>query len=79
MKSELKMIEALKSLSISTNDAIKLLSSTAATKNSDLGWGESFDVRDDSVIWWNDLQKDRRYQNWPKYITDVNSLNCIST
>ena len=34
-----------------------------------------YDVRSDLVLWWNDLEKDKRYNNWSKSLMDVRFYN----
>ncbi|KAJ3135593.1 hypothetical protein HK100_002475 [Physocladia obscura] len=73
MRGELNLIRKLQTLNLKTTEAVRLLSlpSSESTSTSDLGWGEAFDVRDDSVIWWNDLEKDSRYERFPRSVKDL--------
>ncbi|KAJ3249147.1 hypothetical protein HDU78_007109 [Chytriomyces hyalinus] len=72
MRKELNLVRSLQSVSLSTDEAVRLLSLPAGqTSGLDLGWGEAFDVRDDSVVWWNDLEKDKRYKQFPASLQDL--------
>lgn len=70
--SENKAIKKLNSLRFSNKDAVNLLNSVSDDnddrKNSDV---EYYDVRDEIVAWWNDLESDTRYNKWPKNIKEV--------
>ena len=46
-----------------------------AQKKASLPWGESFDVSYRSTIWFNDLEKDRRYYQWPSQIGTVKNYH----
>lgn len=70
--SENRAITKLNSLRFSNKDAVNLLNS--ATDDSDNGKNgdtEYYDVRDDIVSWWNNLESDSRYNKWPKNIKEV--------
>jgi len=70
--SENKAIKKLNSLRFSNKDAVNLLNSVSDDnddrKNSDV---EYYDVRDEIVAWWNDLESDTRYNKWPKNIKEI--------
>jgi len=70
--SENQAIKKLNSLKFSNKDAVNLLNSVSGDKeekgNSDI---EYYDVRDNIVTWWNDLESDTRYTTWPNSVRDV--------
>ena len=75
MHTEFNFASSIKSLGFSVEETLQLLSSQAADDStSDMGWGEVFDIRDDNLIWWNDLEKDKRYKSWPKSVREVNGF-----
>lgn len=37
--------------------------------------GEVFDARGTAVLWWNDLERDRRYKTFSKSVQDVRPLS----
>jgi UDP-glucose:glycoprotein glucosyltransferase len=70
--SENRAITKLNSLRFSNKDAVNLLNS--ATDDSDNGKNsdtEYYDVRNDIVSWWNNLESDSRYNKWPKNIKEI--------
>ncbi|KAJ3197752.1 hypothetical protein HDU82_001379, partial [Entophlyctis luteolus] len=71
MRAERKLMKTLNHY-LSNENAIKILSSRPSNtqSDSDLGWGPAFDVRDDSVVWWNDLEKDKQYKQFPRSLMD---------
>ncbi|KAI9335332.1 UDP-glucose:glycoprotein glucosyltransferase-domain-containing protein [Obelidium mucronatum] len=73
MRKELGLIRSLQTLSLTADEAVRLLSlpSSTAASDSDLGWGDAFDVRDESVVWWNDLEHDKRYKQFPRSLQDL--------
>ncbi|KAJ3413453.1 hypothetical protein HDV05_008022 [Chytridiales sp. JEL 0842] len=70
MRKERVLVSSLTSLQISVDAAIDLLSTPPAPLTK-AQTEEVFDVRDPNVYWWNDLEKDKRYKNWPKSLTDL--------
>ncbi|KAJ3071820.1 hypothetical protein HDU98_004753 [Podochytrium sp. JEL0797] len=72
MRKELALIQSFESISLSAAEAAHLLTlPTKTTGTIDLGWGDAFDVRHDSVLWWNDLEKDKRYKQFPKSLREL--------
>ncbi|KAI8978045.1 UDP-glucose:glycoprotein glucosyltransferase-domain-containing protein [Pilobolus umbonatus] len=78
IRSEFKLIQSLKQLGLSSDQALDIISSpilTQESKNADDALKDYYDVRDTRanpfVIWWNDLEKDSRYKSWP---TDVYAI-----
>ncbi|ORX41875.1 hypothetical protein BCR36DRAFT_587674 [Piromyces finnis] len=70
--SENKSIKQLNSLGYSNKDSVNLLNSANDEKedkrSSDI---EYYDVRDDIVSWWNNLESDSRYEKWPKSLREI--------
>lgn len=78
MRKERVLVQALVNVGLSPSAAIELLTHHAisAQKAGAEEADDVFDVRDDSeneevVIWWNDLERDERYAEWPDNIFDV--------
>ncbi|KAI8823410.1 UDP-glucose:glycoprotein glucosyltransferase-domain-containing protein [Fimicolochytrium jonesii] len=72
LRAELALISSLASLNISSGQALELLTTPLTEKaETEITWGDAFDVRSDAVIWWNDLEKDSRYNRWPKSISEI--------
>ncbi|KAG2188930.1 hypothetical protein INT44_004072 [Umbelopsis vinacea] len=78
LKKERVLVQALIDIGLSPTDAISLLThpALASQKNSNEEADDIFDVRDDSqdeniVIWWNDIENDDRYSDWPDDIFDL--------
>jgi len=70
--SENKAIKKLNSLGFSNKDAVNLLNSVSEDKDDKRGSdAEYYDVRDDIVSWWNNLESDSRYEKWPKNIREI--------
>ncbi|KAL1916354.1 uncharacterized protein VTP21DRAFT_5971 [Calcarisporiella thermophila] len=77
MRKERKTLAALKALGVEPKRAIDLL----AAVDSQNGQGETdneeaFDVRDIAegggvITWWNDLERDARYKNWPSSLMEL--------
>ena len=34
-------------------------------------WGESYKIKSKNIIWWNDIEKDSRYQQYPRNIYNL--------
>ncbi|KAJ3220290.1 hypothetical protein HDU67_003305 [Dinochytrium kinnereticum] len=47
------------------------LLSVSDSEDPAFSWGDTFDARSKSVVWWNDLEKDKRYRMWPKSIREI--------
>ncbi|TPX66082.1 hypothetical protein SpCBS45565_g04732 [Spizellomyces sp. 'palustris'] len=72
LRIEVSRVASLTALNLTTDQAVELLTTPISEKSgSDLEWGETFDVRSDLVVWWNNLEKDSRYKYWPASITEV--------
>jgi UDP-glucose:glycoprotein glucosyltransferase len=79
------VVHSLTSLGLTSEQAIELITHPA------LGTlqGENdvldgiFDASDrpeggDTIVWWNDLEKDSRYVSWPSSLATVSSAFCSS-
>ena len=71
LRAESDLVRGISRLSFTVKDALKMLSVPAGSSGANFGWGEAFDIRDEKVVWWNDLEKDKRYKNLPKSISEV--------
>ncbi|KAJ3044624.1 hypothetical protein HDV00_001550 [Rhizophlyctis rosea] len=72
MRSEGDLVASLTSLGIASKDAIDILSVDPTQRAaSDVPWGTTFDTRSDAILWWNDLEKDARYQRWPPMVHEI--------
>ena len=49
----------------------RLLNSNDAETDEAPSWGESFDVRSDLVLWWNNLEQDSRYKRFSSSLQDL--------
>lgn len=71
------MIASFEELGFKPKDAIQVISNpafTVASQASNSANAEIFDMRDSPeepfVIWWNDLEKDKRYEDWTSSMED---------
>ncbi|CAG8627822.1 448_t:CDS:10, partial [Ambispora leptoticha] len=78
LRRERQTIFSLKSLGLSYKNSIDLLTSPilAKSKPTESAMKGMFDVRDKSksgttIVWWNDLEKDERYADWPNRIREL--------
>jgi hypothetical protein len=76
VRKERKLIKGVRDLGLTGPEAIKLLShneiSTVKAENEP----QRFDWRDEIeggkvIIWMNDIEKDKRYEGWPKSLSAV--------
>ncbi|GIZ48407.1 hypothetical protein CKM354_001146900 [Cercospora kikuchii] len=70
LRRERKMIKSVQQIGLSGSEAIELLSHEAITAAQDEQEAPRYDWRDDAeggdiIIWLNDLEKDKRYADWP--------------
>lgn len=77
MRNERKLVAAFEELGFTLKDAIQVMSNPAFTLASQAGNAvndEIFDMRDTPeepfVVWWNDLEKDNRYNDWTSSMED---------
>jgi hypothetical protein len=84
LRRERQNMLSLMSLGMNSQQAVELIASPVISESKsvqDLTKG-IFDIRDKSekkniIIWFNDLEKDKRYSNWPTRIFDVCLMFCI--
>ncbi|KAG0163854.1 hypothetical protein DFQ28_011083 [Apophysomyces sp. BC1034] len=71
------LIDSLKNLGFTRRQAIDFLTQSTLTEDgsSDAGISDVYDVRESSdnkiAIWWNDLEKDKRYKGWSDSLFDL--------
>ncbi|KAJ3377938.1 hypothetical protein HDU92_007799, partial [Lobulomyces angularis] len=71
LKNEAKFFNKMHSLGFEASSTRKLITSNTGNEAEEtFKWGNSFDTRDNNVIWWNDIEKDKRYKNWPNSVTE---------
>ncbi|KAL9537626.1 hypothetical protein MBANPS3_011610 [Mucor bainieri] len=77
LRKERQLIASFEQLGFKPKDAIQVISNpafTAASQASSSANAEIFDMRDSPeepfVIWWNDLEKDKRYDDWTSSMED---------
>lgn len=78
MRAERELIQSMQDLGFTAKKAIQIISSPVLSKASKSGGKTTdgvYDVRDTLeepfVIWWNDLEKDSRYQEWSSNMQEV--------
>ncbi|KAJ3023155.1 hypothetical protein HKX48_004096 [Thoreauomyces humboldtii] len=72
LRAESSRVSELMALNLTSVQAVNILSTPLLQKGGlEVAWGKGFDVRSEIVIWWNDLEKDKRYKSWPKGIAEV--------
>jgi UDP-glucose:glycoprotein glucosyltransferase len=82
MRRERGLLNSLKSLSLTNEEAVKFLTHTAIAEKIELDRTNRFDVRDEPeggqvIIWLNDLEKDSRYKEWSTDLKTVLSLDNV--
>ena len=70
LRHERKLIGGLRDLGLSAPEAIALASHPAIAESTKEGEAQRYDYRDaleggNVIIWLNDIEKDKRYQDWP--------------
>jgi len=78
MRKERKLVAGIQSLGFSAKESIELLTHPAITEAQSTGEPQRYDYRDDAeggnvIVWLNDIEKDKRYADWPKPITSVSA------
>ncbi|KAI9266794.1 UDP-glucose:glycoprotein glucosyltransferase-domain-containing protein [Phascolomyces articulosus] len=75
LEREQKLTQSFENLGIDASEAIDIMSHKALSKMETNQQGgeptDVYDVRSDLVIWWNNLEKDKRYKNWSKSLMDM--------
>ncbi|TVY85525.1 UDP-glucose:glycoprotein glucosyltransferase [Lachnellula suecica] len=70
LRAERKLVNGVRELGFTGNEAIKLLSHQEIAEVQAEGEPQRFDWRDDTeggnvIVWMNDIDKDKRYAEWP--------------
>jgi UDP-glucose:glycoprotein glucosyltransferase len=78
LRAERKLINGVRDLGLTGTEAIKLLSHEDIATVQAEGEPQRFDWRDDTeggnvIFWMNDIEKDKRYEEWPTTIQAVSS------
>lgn len=76
MRSENSFITKFQIAGFRTNETFQFLENDSPSMNFE--WGESFDVRSESVIWLNDIEVDSRYNQMPNSINNVQYHSLLS-
>lgn len=69
LRRERKLVDSLKDVGLNGPEAVSLLSHSAITQSKIAGESLRYDYRDEIeggnvIIWLNDIEKDKRYQDW---------------
>ncbi|KAI7903194.1 UDP-glucose:glycoprotein glucosyltransferase-domain-containing protein [Cokeromyces recurvatus] len=77
LRSEYKLMQTFKNLGFTSKQAISIISNPSLSSANGFGEqvnSEIYDVRDTPedpfIIWWNDLEKDKRYRDWASDVTE---------
>ncbi|RMZ81428.1 hypothetical protein DV738_g2314, partial [Chaetothyriales sp. CBS 135597] len=76
LRRERKLIEEMKAIGLAATEAVSLLSSDVIAQAQADEVVQRYDWRDEAeggnvIIWLNDLEKDKRYSHWPKYLVGL--------
>jgi UDP-glucose:glycoprotein glucosyltransferase len=72
MRSEVAIFSAFASFGFRKDEVLDLLTAPLVDSSiADLTWGPSFEFDTKDVIWWNNLEKDKRYFRFPSDIYSV--------
>jgi UDP-glucose:glycoprotein glucosyltransferase len=76
LRRERKLINGIRSQGLSGPEAIDLLSNPAITENQASDDPQRYDFRDEAegggvIVWMNDIEKDKRYADWPSALSSV--------
>ncbi|RMD39831.1 hypothetical protein DV735_g5294, partial [Chaetothyriales sp. CBS 134920] len=76
LRRERKLIEEMKAIGLAATEAVSLLSSGVIAQAQADEVVQRYDWRDDAeggnvILWLNDLEKDKRYSQWPKYLVGL--------
>ena len=82
IRSERALIRSFEQMGLTPKQAIHILSHpsfTAAERAPSVGNSDVYDVRDTQddrfVVWWNDLEKDKRYSEWTDDMEEVSGFS----
>lgn len=76
MRRERTLTGSLREIGFSGSEAVRLLSHSSIAESKVDTEAQRYDYQDASegervIIWLNDIEKDKRYQDWPTYLTAV--------
>lgn len=78
LRDEKKLIQSIQAIGFSPKEAIELISNPTLSEGESMGndiISGVYDVRDTPdnpfVVWWNDIEKDTQYEDWPSNIMEV--------
>ena len=76
LRRERSIVGNLRSLGFTGKEAVRILSHPSVAASKTEGDAQRYDYRDDLeggkiVIWLNDLEKDKRYADWPKHTSTL--------
>ncbi|KAI9482602.1 UDP-glucose:glycoprotein glucosyltransferase-domain-containing protein [Zychaea mexicana] len=75
LQREEKLIQSFESLGVGSHKAIDIMTHSSLSKMEANSQGgeptDIYDVRSDLVLWWNNLEKDKRYKNWSSNLMDM--------
>lgn len=80
LQREQRLVDSFKSLGLTTKQAIEVITHPAYARTGSVSEDEIqdvYDVRLDSIIWWNNLEKDKRYKTWPSSLTEASSCKVL--
>jgi UDP-glucose:glycoprotein glucosyltransferase len=84
LRKERKLINGVRDLGLTGPEAIQLLGHTEISSVKAENEVQRFDWRDDIeggnvIIWMNDIEKDKRYADWPSALTAVSTCESYET
>ena len=79
MRRERTLIDSLRGIGFSGSEAVQLLSQPSIAESKVEGEAQRYDYRDELeggnvIIWLNNIEKDKRYQDWPDQLSAVGLL-----
>lgn len=82
MRRERSLICSLRNIGFSGLEAVQLLSHPSIAESKVGGEDQRYDCRDvlegeKIIVWLNDIEKDKRYQDWPSYTSAVSGSRTV--
>ena len=79
LRRERRLMKSFKEVGLSGVEAVSLISHIAITESRVDGEVQRYDYRDihegsNVIIWLNNIEKDKRYENWPKHAGAVGQI-----
>lgn len=76
LRRERGLIHSLQKAGFSGSEAVKVISHSSIAESKIQSESQRYDYRDSTdggrvIIWLNDIEKDKRYQSWPRYLNAV--------